>query len=175
MTNNWQDGSCVCGHAEDASYTLGILLHFIRSSAKITYSRWLKFPFWFIWYKLHEYYCERKYFLLGIWNANNQTKKVFTTHLSRFSYVLMLLLLCGDIEIWLGPQNTLSDFCKSREYKIVHQNVRGILSSHHLLESFVNKTEPKIDVICVSETHIKDGDICGNSLFFTWLCIFTTK
>ena len=58
---------------------------------------------------------------------------------------------------------------------MVHQNVKGILSSHHLLESFVNKTESKIDVICVSETHIKDGDICGNSLFLTWLCIFTTK
>ena len=24
-----EDGSCVCGHAEDASYTFGILLHFI--------------------------------------------------------------------------------------------------------------------------------------------------
>ena len=78
-------------------------------------------------------------FLSGILNANNQTKKVFTTKLSRFSYLLMLLLLGGDIEICPGPQNTLSDFCKSRGFKIVHQNVRGILSNHHLLESFVNK------------------------------------
>ena len=59
-------------------------------------------------------------FLSGILNANNQTKKVFTTKLSRFSYLLMLLLLSGDIEIRPGPQNTLSNFCKSREFKIVH-------------------------------------------------------
>ena len=71
----------------------------------------------------------------------------------------MLLLLGGDIEICLGPQNTLSDFYKSRGFKIVHENIRGILSNHQILESFVNKTESKIDVICVSETHIKDGDL----------------
>ena len=102
-------------------------------------------------------------FLSGILNTYNQTKKVFTTKLSRFSYLFMLLFLGGDVEICQGPQNTLSDFCNSRGFKIVHQNVRSILSNHHLLESFINKTESKIDVICVSETHIKDGDICDNS------------
>ena len=61
----------------------------------------------------------------------------------------------------------LSDFCNSRGLKIVHQSVRGILSDHHLLESFVNKTESKIDVICVSETHTKDGDICDNSSLYS--------
>ena len=79
----------------------------------------------------------------------------------------MLLLLGGDIEICPGPQNTLSDFCNSRGFKIVHQNVRGILSNHQLFESFVNKTESKIDMICVSETHIKDGDICDNSSLYS--------
>ena len=88
-------------------------------------------------------------FLSGILNANNRTKKVCTTKLSRFSYLLLLLLLGGDREICPGPQNTLSDFRKSRGFKIVHQNVRDILSNHHLLESFVNKTESKIDVICI--------------------------
>ena len=106
-------------------------------------------------------------FLSGILNAHNQTKKGFTTKLSRFSYLSMLLLLGGDIEIHTGPQNMLSDFCISRGFKIIHQNVRGILGNHHLLESFVNKTEPKIDVICVSETHIKDGDICDNSSLYS--------
>ena len=106
-------------------------------------------------------------FLSGILNANNQTKKVFATKLSRFSYLLMLLLLGGDIEICPGLQNTLSDFCKNRGFKIVHQNVRGILSNHHLLLSFVNKTESKIVVICLSKTHIKDGDICDNSNLYS--------
>ena len=46
---------------------------------------------------------------------------------------------------------------------LIHRNVSGIL----LLESFVNKTEPKIEVICVSETHIKDSDFCGNSNLYS--------
>ena len=109
----------------------------------------------------------KKSFLSRTLNTNNKTKKVFTTKLSRFTYLLMLLLLGGDIEICPVPQNTLLDFCKSRGFKIVHQNIRGILSNHHLLESFVNKTESKIDVICVSETHIKEGDICDNSNLYS--------
>ena len=82
-------------------------------------------------------------FLSGILNAHNQTKKVFTTKLSRFSYLFILLLLRGDTEICPGRQNTLSDFCNGRGFKIDRQNVRGILSNHHLSESFVNKTESK--------------------------------
>ena len=54
---------------------------------------------------------------------------------------------------------------QSRGFKIIHQNVRCILSNHHLLESFVNKT--KIDVICISETHTKGGDICDNSSLYS--------
>ena len=107
-------------------------------------------------------------FLSGILNANNQTEKCFTTKLSSVSYLLVLLLLGGDIEICPGPQNTLSDFCKSKGFKIVHQNIRGILSNHHLLELFVNKSESKTDVICLSETHIKDGYICDNSKFYSF-------
>ena len=106
-------------------------------------------------------------FLSGILNAHNQTKEVFTKKLSRFSYLFMLLLLGGDIEICPGPQNKLSDFCNSRKFKIVHQNIRSILSNHHLPESFVNKTESKIGVFCVSEAHIKDVDICGNSSLYS--------
>ena len=109
----------------------------------------------------------KKSFLSGILNTNNKTKKVFTTKLSRFTYLLMLLLLGGDIEICPVPQNTLLDFCKSKGFKIVHQNIRGILSNHYLLESFVNETVSKIDVICVSEIHIKDGDICDNSNLYS--------
>ena len=103
-------------------------------------------------------------FLLGILNANNQMKKAFTTKFSRF----LLLLLGGDTEICPGPQKTLSDFFTSRGFKIVHQNVRGIPSNHRLLESFVNKTELKTDMICVSETHIKDGIfVCDNSSLYS--------
>ena len=50
---------------------------------------------------------------------------------------------------------------------LIHRNVSGILTNRHLLESFVNNTEPKIEVICVSETHIKDSDFCGNSNLYS--------
>ena len=43
----------------------------------------------------------------------------------------------------------------------------GILSNDHLLESFVSKTESKIDVICVSETNIKDGDTCDSRSLYS--------
>ena len=45
------------------------------------------------------------------------------------------------------------DFHNSSRLKIVPQYVRGILSNRYLLKSFVNKTESKIDVICISKTH----------------------
>ena len=106
-------------------------------------------------------------FLSDILNVHNQTKKAFSTKLSRFSYLFMLLLLSADIEICPGPQNTSSVFSNSRGFRIVHQNVRCMLSNHHLLKSFVNKTESKIDVICKSETHIKDGDMCDNSSLYS--------
>lgn len=106
-------------------------------------------------------------FLSCILNTHNQRKNVFTTMLSRFTYLLILLLLGGDIEICLGRQNTLSDFCNSRGFKIVHQNVRDILNNPHLIESFINKTESKTDAICVSETHIRIDDICDNSIFYS--------
>ena len=51
-----------------------------------------------------------------ILSVNNQTRKVFTTKLFRFSY---LLLIGCDIEICQGPQNTLSDFCKSIRFKMM--------------------------------------------------------
>ena len=44
-------------------------------------------------------------FLPGILNAHNHTKNVCTAKLSRFSYLFMLLLLGGGIEICPGPQN----------------------------------------------------------------------
>ena len=111
-------------------------------------------------------------FLSGILNANNQTKKFFATKLSRFSYLLMLLLLGGDIEICPGLQNTLSDFCKNRGFKIVHQNVRGILSNHHLLVSFVNKTRVKNCCDLRIKTHIKEGDICDICILYLVIYIY---
>ena len=141
-------------------FVLGFFLYFIRSSATITNSRCLKFPFWYDINNMN--IIVKESFLSGILNAHNQTKKVFTTKLSRFSYLFMLLFLGGDVEICQRPQNTLSDFCNSRGFKIVHQNVRGILTNHHL-ESFVNKKGSKL----IWFAYLKLVDICdNNSLYF---------
>ena len=72
-------------------------------------------------------------FLSAILNANGRTKKVFTTTLLRFSYLLMLLLLGGDFEICPGPQTRYQTFARAG-FKIVHQNARDILSNNYLLE-----------------------------------------
>ena len=75
----------------------------------------------------------------------------------------MLLLLCGDIEICPGPANTLPEFYNARGLKVGHKIVRDILNDFHLLESFANITQSKIDVICILETHIKGKDYNVNS------------
>ena len=61
----------------------------------------------------------------------------------------------------------LPGFCNIRELKVVQQFVRAILSNFHLLESFLNITQSKIDLICISETHIKDRDYSDNSDFYS--------
>ena len=81
--------------------------------------------------------------LSGILNTYNKTEKAFTTKLSRFYYLFMLVLFGEDIEIYSGPR-TRYQTCNSRGCKIVHQNVRGIPSNQHLFESFVNKKESKM-------------------------------
>ena len=49
----------------------------------------------------------------------------------------MLLLICGDIELCPGPhaQENLSDMSKLRGIKLVHQNIRGLLSKKGILET----------------------------------------
>ena len=70
-----------------------------------------------------------------------------------------------------GTPEHVIKLLNSRGLKIVHQNAKGLLSNHHLLESFVNKTssniESNIDVFCVSEAHIKDGDIYDNNSLYS--------
>ena len=65
----------------------------------------------------------------------------------------MLLLICGDIELCPGPhaQENLTDISKLRGIKLVHQNIRGLLSKKYILETLF--TSEKF-IITLSETHI---------------------
>ena len=67
--------------------------------------------------------------------------------LPRKSLIFLLLLFCGDIELCPGPhaQENLTDILKQRGIKLVHQNIRGLLSKKDILEKFI---------ITLSKTHI---------------------
>ena len=57
--------------------------------------------------------------------------------LPKKSLIFLLLLVCGDIESWPGPQvqENLADISKLRGKKLVHQNIRGLLSKKDILET----------------------------------------
>ena len=73
--------------------------------------------------------------------------------LPRKSLIFLLLLICGDIELCPGPhvQENLTDISKLRGIKLVHQNIRGLLSKKDILETLF--TNEKF-IITLSETHI---------------------
>ena len=79
------------------------------------------------------------------------------------SILLMLLLLCGDIESQPGPNNLTREefqqrFLSSKGMKIVHQNIRGILSNFDMLEEFLT-SHNSIDIMALSETHLEDTNV----------------
>ena len=59
--------------------------------------------------------------------------------LPRKSLIFFLLLICGDIELCPGPQENVTDISKLIGIKLVHQNIRGLLSKKDILETFVYK------------------------------------
>ena len=75
------------------------------------------------------------------------------------SYMCLILLLAGDVDTCPGPTDRvlpeMDSIFSKKGLKLFYQNVRGLLSNreavHELLQSF-----PKIDIMSLSETHIKD-------------------
>ena len=72
----------------------------------------------------------------GLW-LSKVRKNVFRNSQSNTKLLLLLLLVCGDIEPYPGPTNTdieelhieeLSSLLKHRGFKIFHQNVRRLLT-----------------------------------------------
>ena len=62
--------------------------------------------------------------------------------LPRKSLIFLLLLICGDVEFCLGlhVQENLTDISKLRGIKLVHQNIRGLLSKKDIFETlFANE------------------------------------
>ena len=79
---------------------------------------------------------------------------------------MILLLICGDVEIQPGPQSLsrveFQEFISRKGMKIVHQNIRGLESNFDMLQEFV-ESHDKIDILTLSETHLTDNsyESCG--------------
>ena len=69
------------------------------------------------------------------------------------SFIFLLLLICGDIELCPVPhvKENLTDISKLRGIKLVHQSMRGLLSKKDILETFF--TNEKF-IITLPEKHI---------------------
>ena len=72
--------------------------------------------------------------------------------LPRKSLIFLLLLICGDIELYPGRyvQENLKDISKLRGFKLAHQNIRGLVSKKDIAETlFTNEKH----IITLSEVH----------------------
>ena len=71
-------------------------------------------------------------------------------YVSYTEYLLFKNLLCGDIEINLGPSN------RYKSISCYHWNINGLLARNcenfHLVEAFV--VSNNIDIFCISETFL---------------------
>ena len=72
-------------------------------------------------------------------------------------------MLCGDIETKPGPNLLTRDefqqqFVSSKGLKIIHQNIRGILSNFDMLQEFL-VSHKNIDIATLSETHLSEENL----------------
>ena len=97
-------------------------------------------------------------------------KNVFRNSQSN-NKLLLLLLVCGDIESHRGPTNAdveklhieeLSNLLKHRGIKIVHQKVRGLLTNIDKVKILFRDFK-SIDIPTLSETHINDNTCNDNA------------
>ena len=88
-----------------------------------------------------------------------KTLKCFDLKCRRKSILLLLILLCGDIETQPGPEPlSRAQFQKillRKGLKITYQNIRVLESNFEMLQEFVTSLK-KIDIISLSETHLTD-------------------
>ena len=72
----------------------------------------------------------------------------------RKSFVCLLLLLCGDIEMCPGPQipsltDDITKLCKNRGLKFFHINVRGLQGNFDELQNIL--VNSSIDIFALTE------------------------
>ena len=81
---------------------------------------------------------------------------------TRKTTLVLLLMMCGDIESFPGPQEeSLNGFMKSRGLKVFHQNVRGIFTNFVHVQELLDRYKG-MDILSLSETHIINSQYDGN-------------
>ena len=85
----------------------------------------------------------------------NKANKLLPSRFWTKNYICLLLLLAGDIETDPGPMlPDLEMLCNQRGGKFFHQNVNGLLTNIDKVKLLL-KDFPAIDILSLSETHIK--------------------
>ena len=123
---------------------------------------------------------ERETFVMStLWEAR-RGKFTFRIRSSRQSFIGLILLLCGDIEICPGPVSErrhnpeLEHLTNLRGITILHQNVRGLFANHayicELIQSFKG-----IDILTLSETHLEGNGTDVNEMLKIPGYIFVSK
>lgn len=81
----------------------------------------------------------------------------FILRYSKNAMCMVLLMLCGDIELCPGPSQTpLEEFMKSKGLKVFHHNIPGMFTNFvHIQELF--DRHKGVDILILSETHIVDN------------------
>ena len=84
----------------------------------------------------------------------------FPVRCSKQSFTVLLLLLCGDVESFPGPDRYIPEMASlmsKKGIKIFHQNVRGLCSnSLHICE--LMQSYNGIDILTLSETLLTEHE-----------------
>jgi hypothetical protein len=93
----------------------------------------------------------------SLWNLKQERgQRGFTCRCSNKSMVMVLLMLCGDIESCPGPFHVpLEEFINSCGLKVFHHNIRGLFSNFVHVQELFDRYKG-VDIMTLSETHIVD-------------------
>ena len=120
----------------------------------------------------YDIYADR--FINSSLSLSKVRKNVFRNSQNNTKLLLLVLLVCGDIESHPGPTNAdveklyieeLSNLLKHRGIKIFHQNVRGLHKNTDKVKiSF--RDFKNTDILTLSETHTNDDTYNHNAKLY---------
>ena len=94
-------------------------------------------------------------------------KYTSTGYIKRRNWLVILCLLCGDVQVnpgpvnlpnLPGPVNLPNNILNQRGNHVFHQNIRGLFSKKHHLEVLFQRYK-KVDIFTLRETHVDKSGI----------------